>query len=439
MSSIPSERRAIALVDCNNFYVSCERVFRPGLRERPVIVLSNNDGCVVARSEQVKALGIAMGAPLHTVRDLVRRHGIAVFSSNYGLYGDMSARVMDCLERFTPRLERYSIDEAFLDLSHLAAADLLPQARTLAHTVRRWTGIPVCVGIAPTKTLAKVANRVAKQQQAPACLLDDPGRQSAALAQMKVEALWGIGPRWAAQLRALGIDTALDLRDADRQTLRRRFNAVLDRLILELRGVSCLDLETLAPPRKQIIASRSFGRKLSGLDELRAALAAHVSRAAQRLRRQASVSRGLQVFLHTNPFSGEPQYRNACTIPLPLATNDTRILLRYAVAGLDRLYRPSYRYQKVGVMLLDLLPAGIRQGNLFTVEERERAGQLMAAVDRINARMGRGTLRWAREGFDEPGRMRAQRRSPAYTTRWTDLPVVKASPPALLIPLAGDA
>lgn len=396
---IPSRPPVLALVDANNFYVSCERAFAPSLEGQPVVVLSNNDGCVVARSEEVKALGVAMGAPVHEIRELIRRHRVRVFSSNYALYGDLSARLMDALGRFAPRVEVYSIDEAFLDWTGFAEDRLIECAQEMVGTVRRWLGLPVSVGIAPTKVLAKIANRIAKKQKMPGGVvaLLDADRQTEALADLRTADLWGIAGRWSARLEALGIDTALRLRDADPPLLRSTFGVVMERIARELRGVPCLALEEVAPPKQQIVASRSFGKPVTALEELKQAVAFHVARAAVRLRRQGSEARGLQVFIATNPFvPDDPQHHGACTVELPAPTADTRALIGRAMRGLSAIYREGHRYKKAGVMLLPLSPADRRQG----------------------------TLRFGTEGFRQPWAMRQAHRSPAYTTRWEEVPWV---------------
>ena len=431
MSSISSSPRAIALVDCNNFYVSCERVFQPRLEGKPVVVLSNNDGCVVARSQEIKDLGVPMGIPFYKIRDLVSRYQVEVFSSNYALYGDMSTRVMSVLHRFTPRLEVYSIDESFLDLTDLPQPELTAYGREMVATVRQWTGIPVSIGIGPTKTLAKVANRLAKKGRIPGGVFDlsDPDLQTEYLARLAVDDLWGIGPRWAAKLKAGGIETALQLRDADAQRMREQFNVVMGRMVLELRGTPCLAIETIASPRQQIMVSRSFGRKVTTLVELKQAVASYMARAAEKLRQQGSVAQALMVFIHTHLFSQtDPHYSTACTRFLPAATSNTGKLIQYALAGVEAIYRDGYRYQKAGVMLMDLASASMQQRNLFAADSDVHSTRLMEAMDRINGKLGKGTLRYAREGFRKSWRTRVGRRTPAYTTRWEDLPVIKDRP-----------
>ena len=392
------------------------------------MVLSNNDGNAVAVSEEAKALGIVRGASAHELRALIRRCGLHVLSSNYAIYGDLSARLMAVLGQFTPRLEVYSIDEAFLDLSGLDEAAALAHAREIVRTVRQWLGLPVSVGIAPTKVLAKVANRIAKKQKIPggAVALLERDRHTEALAALATAEVWGIAGRGSAKLKTLGIETALQLREADPPWLRSVFGVVMERIARELQGIPCLALEEVAPAKQQIVASRSFGRPVLALDELKEAVAFHMTRAAVRLRRQRSEAGGIQVSIGTNPFNpDDPPYHTHCTIELTAPTADTRILIGQALRGLEAIYRPGFRYKKAGVMLLSLSPADRRQGTLFEAPDSARSHQLMAAVDAINGRMGRGTVRFGVEGFRHGWAMRQGRRSPAYTTRWDELPVAK--------------
>jgi DNA polymerase V len=419
-----------ALVDCNNFYASCERVFQPKLEGRPIVVLSNNDGCVIARSNEAKALGISMGAPYFKIERFARRERVAVFSSNYALYGDMSRRVMQTLSCFAPVVEVYSIDECFLDLAGLPY-DLTVYAQNMVGTVRRWTGIPVSIGLAPTKTLAKLANRLAKKGHSPDgpvldwTRLDDPAQ---ALAAVPIEDVWGIAGRWGQRLRSLGIEQARDLRDADPKTLWQKFGVVLERIVWELRGVSCLPLETVPPPRKQILTSRSFGTRLTERDDLRAAVASFATRAGEKLRAQGLAAQALNVFVQTSPFDpAQPYYANAATLDFETPAQDTGLLIRTALRGLEHIFRSGPAYQKAGVLLLDLVPAGFAQGSLFaaTSGDLARSVRLMKALDRINREFGRGTLRYASEAISDSWRMRARLKSPAYTTRWEELPTAK--------------
>lgn len=424
--------RVFALIDCNNFYASCERVFQPRLRDRPVIVLSNNDGCVVARSDEAKALGIPGGAPFFRFRRLAQHRRVEVFSSNYALYGDMSARVMQVLHEFTPALEVYSIDEAFLDLSGHARLDLTAYGREISLAVRRATGIPVSVGIGPTKVLAKVANRIAKRNPETGGVLDTTTlgpHLEAHLSGVAVGDVWGIGRRWAARLEHLGIRSAADLRRADPRLVRRHCGTVAERIVHELRGMSCLALEEAAPPRKQVMTTRSFGTRVERYEDMREAVATYTARATEKLRDGRSRAQALTVFLQTGHHdAGAARYANSTTVALPRATQDTGELIRAATAALDRIWKPGYRYQKAGVLLLDLVHESAEQPVLFGDGQeaaRAESGRLMGTLDRLNRAMGRGTVRYAAEGLRRMWRMKQERRSPAYTTRWNDLPVAK--------------
>ena len=411
----------IALVDCNNFYASCERLFAPGLRGRPVVVLSNNDGCVIARPNEAKALGIAMGAPWHLNKPLFAKHGVTVCSSNYTLYGDLSGRVMTVLRTFTPELEVYSIDEAFLNLDGFDDR-LESHARQLRATVLQWTGIPVSVGIAPTKTLAKAANRLAKKQQAGMWVLMDETTQTAALAQLELTDLWGVAGRLALRLSQLGIDTPLKLRDADPSLLRHRLGVVVERSALKLQGVPCGHLVMTNPANKSIVCSRSFGQPVTTRQELAQAVSAYTERAAAKLRRQGLAARVLQVFVTTNPFKPqERQYRAAQTVLLPVASADTSVLLRAANRGLASIWREGYRFKKAGAVLLELVPAATVQGDLWTAPDSLRSVALMAAVDRLNAAHGRATVQFGSSGVCPKWKLRSERRSPRYTTEWGEL------------------
>lgn len=416
--------RLFALVDCNSFYVSCERVFDPRLRGAPVGVLSNNDGCVVARSDELKALGVRMGAPAYQVEGLVRRAGGTLLSSNYSLYGDMSARVMDILASLAPRTEVYSIDEAFLDVSGLPGpAEAF--ARDLRATVQRWTGIPVSVGLGPTKTLAKAANRTAKKHAALGGVLDLTGRDAGAvLERLEAGDVWGIGPRYARMLEAHGIRTARQFRDADQLWVRRKMGVTGWQTQLELRGRSCLPLEHAAAPRKAVTSSRSFGRPVTSLEELRESVADYMARAAEKLRRQGSVASLVTVAITTNPFKPGPQYSNRADLPLHPATDFTPDLVRAAWRILERLYRPGFEYKKTWVMLAGLEPKAGQRLSLLAGTPDPRRDRLMGVLDGVNRTMGRGALRFAAEGLERTWTMRQAQRSPRYTTRWDELPVV---------------
>ena len=422
-----------ALVDCNNYYASCERVFNPKLRGRPVVVLSNNDGCIVARSGEAKALGIGMGEPFFQYRDVIKKHDVHVFSSNYALYGNMSERVMNTLMQFTPEMEIYSIDEAFLDLSgcnHLGKhGDLTEYAHTVRATVMQWTGIPVSIGIARTKTLAKVANRLAKKSaraKGVFNLVDSPYMDKA-LECVCIADVWGIGRRSVKKLKEIEVTNARQLRDIDDRLIRKKMGIVGLRLVYELRGISCLSLETCPSPRKGIISSRSFGRKIESLGELKEAVAAYVSNAAVKLREQNLAARVLTVFLTTNPYSKDDrQYSNSAVFHLPAAINNTAELIHYAVQGVERIFKEGFRYKKAGVMLDELIPADQVQITLFDQSDAGRNKKLMETVDVVNDIMGSGTLKYAAQGSAQPWSGRCKNRSPRYTTSWKELPTARA-------------
>ncbi|WP_163558625.1 Y-family DNA polymerase [Halomonas sp. NO4] len=422
----------IALVDANSFYVSCERVFAPHLEGRPVGVLSNN-GCIVARSPELKALGVAMGAPLHLLPPGIRRQAV-LLSSNYALYGDMSRRVNAILAEFSPDVEVYSIDESFVGLDGFDPADMEAYCQRLRETVRRDTGIPVGVGLAPTRVLAKVANRAAKQIPAyeGVCRLDAEGAVTRALlAQLPVTEVWGVARRTGERLALMGIHTAWQLREADPKRIRRAFSVVLERIVWELRGCPAIELEDLGESRQRLMVSRSFGRLTGEYDELAAALRQHGARAAEKLRGQGSLARAVMVFLRTNPFlTHEPQYSSRLVVPLARPSDDTPKLLRVVRRALAALYREGYRYQKCGVMLLDLVDRERRQLSLLEVAQseaqRQRSTRLMAVVDRLNREMGRDTVRFGLPRDDSAWRLRCERLSSRYTTRWNELMRVKA-------------
>ncbi len=418
--------RQIALADCNNFYASCERAFNPGLKHRPIVVLSNNDGCIIARSNEAKDLGIPMGKPLHEVRALIDRHRIAVFSSNYALYGDLSRRVMTILGRHAPQQEIYSIDECFLDLTGIA--DVAAHATMIRSDVKQKTGIPVSVGIAPSKTLAKLANHCAKKlvpwQQEGVCNFHElaGSELDRVLQALPVSEVWGIGPRLALKLAGEKLLTVFDLKTAPPRQLKARYNVLLERIVRELNGEACLELEEVAPPKQQIVASRSFGIKTCDYNEVHAALATHVSAAAEKLRRQHSTTSLLTVFLRTNPFcERDAQLSRSVAVPLVVPSDDTLLLQQAANAGLQHIFAPGYLYHKVGVMLDALQPRSTQQPDLFTREEPAARRQLLSTLDQINRRFGRHALRSAAELLGDQWQMRQAHRSPRYTTCWEEL------------------
>jgi DNA polymerase V len=389
-----------------------------------VVVLSNFDGCVVARSEEAKALGIEMGTPVFEQEEFFRRHGVAIFSSNYALYADMSRRVMETLSRFTPRMEVYSIDESFLALDGMEAPERSGHARSIRSTVRQWTGIPVSVGIGPTKTLAKLANSTVKKTPGMEGVFDlgECPSVEEMLERTDVEKVWGIGPERAALLRRNGIETALHLRDAPDRWVQKHLTVVGFRTVLELRGIPCLPLEAAPPPRKTVTCSRSFGRTVERLAELREAVAFHVSRAAEKLRAEGLAASRLEVFIHTSQFSDAPRYAASHTVRLALATHYTPRLVAAAHRVLERIYRPGYAYKRAGITLTHLVPEAQIQLSLFESREgADKERRAMAAVDAINRKMGGETVRLASSGFRRGWSMRQERRSNRCSTHWEEI------------------
>lgn len=413
---------ALALVDCNNFYVSCERVFDPKLENVPVIVLSNNDGCAIARSAEVKALGIKMGEPIFKIRDLIRRHHIRVRSSNYALYGDMSGRVDDVLSSYSPRVENYSIDESFLDLSDYHE-DIDALGRDIRGTVKRWTGIPTCVGFGPTKTLAKLANAVAEDNPAlgGVCDLMTDAARDHWLPLMPVAKVWGIGPAFVERLSLLGITTAADLRAMPGTHARQMLTVVGERTVMELRGISCMDLELMPPAKKNTAVTRSFGQAVTSLVEMTEALAYFATRGSEKLREQGQGTRHLTAFMHTNRFNNDPRYSASASARFIEPTDDAPSLITAAKRIAMTIWREGFRYSKAGVILNDLTAIGQGTGVLFS-SQNARTPKLMAAMDEVNRRMGRGTVFPGATGIRRPWRLKADHHSPHYTTRWDELP-----------------
>lgn len=417
-----------ALVDVNSFYASCETVFRPDLKGVPIVVLSNNDGCVIARSEEAKALGISMGAPFFKLKETLRRHKVQVFSSNYTLYADMSYRVMTTLEAMSPAVEVYSIDEAFLDLSGVSFCQPLEDfGREVKERVWRETHLKVGVGIAPTKTLAKLANYAAKKYRGTQGVVDlsDAERQRKLMALVPVEEVWGVGGRISKKLHQLGVKTALQLAESSTWVIRKHFNVVLERTVRELRGEPCLELEEV-PTKQQIVCSRSFGTRITDYNEMRQAVCQYAERAAEKLRQENQYCRQIAVFMKTSPHAeNEAWYGNQASGQLLTPSNDTRDIVRIATEALDRIWLDGYRYMKAGVILGDFFNQGVAQLQLFDpYGPRANSEALMQVVDRIN-QQGRGTLWFAGQGIEKSWAMKREMLSPAYTTRFADLPVVK--------------
>jgi DNA polymerase V len=422
----------VALIDCNNFYVSCERVFNPKLEGQPVVVLSNNDGCVVSRSNEVKALGIRMADPWFKLEKLARQHGIIAFSSNYSLYGDLSARVMSVLAGFSAQQEIYSIDECFLDLNGFDPRVLAVYGQSMRQSVKRNVRIPVCVGIAATKTLAKLANHCAKKSLAGNDGVCDFGQLNEQ--QLKklffsvpVGEVWGVGRRISEKLASLKINTVQDLRSTSAALIQKQFSVVLAGTVNELNGIPCIDLEQATAPRQQIMVSRSFGTTVTTLSDLAESVACFTTRAAEKLRHDCSVASSVCVYIRTNPFrEGETQYQRSLIVPLHNPDDNTLSLVAAALAGLKAIYQPGYRYKKSGVLLMGLQPKLMLQPTLFDdPAQQAKSNALMHVMDAINQRMGQGSIAIAAAGINPHWAMRRESKSPNYTTSWTDLPVVR--------------
>jgi DNA polymerase V len=418
----------IALVDCNNFYASCERVFNPKLNNRPVVVLSNNDGCVIARSQEAKDLGIKMGAPAFQMEEFIEKNNVAVFSSNYALYGDLSNRVMKVLSQFSPNVEVYSIDECFLDLSNFDYTNLEEYAAKIRQTVYQYTGIPVSVGIAKTKTLAKLANRYAKKhkREIGVHIIDTPEMADAALKITDVRDIWGIGGQYAKFLNGYGIKTAYDLIQVNEAFIKEKMSIVGLRLVKELKGTPCIPLELVRPAKKGICTSRSFGKLLTEYEDIAVALSNYTARCGEKLRKQKSCANIIHVFIETNPFrEQDKQYTRTRAITLPVATNDTTVLIKYALIALKSIYKKGYNYKKTGIIVMGIVPQNEVQSALFDDVDHPKQNKIMAAMDRINRIMGRDKVRLAAQGFDRKWKLRQEKLSPCYTTRWNELLTVK--------------
>ena len=430
-----------ALVDGNNFYVSCERVFRPSLNGRPVVVLSSNDGCCVARSNEAKALGIKMGAPWFEVRHMEATEGLVGLSANFALYGDMSDRMMSLAAGLGPTQEIYSIDESFIGL-HGVRGDLVKRGHAIRARILQWTGIPCGIGMGSTKTLAKLANHTAKTAER------NPGSYPAELAQVcnlaalpaqdlddvlrltLVDEVWGVGRKIAAQLHEGGVHTVLDLVRMDAATVRRRWSVVLERTVRELQGMPCIELDAMGAPRKEIACTRSFGRSVTVLEPLAEAVTEFASRAAEKLRKQGSVAGQVLVFAHTSPFRPGPRFARSRVVPLRRPTADTGLLVAAALAALRSIYEPGFAIAKAGVMLLDLQSCEFEQCELALADDpSEDRSRLMFALDALNQRYGKGTVHCGSAGTARQVKswgMKQERRTPQYTTRWEDVPIARA-------------
>ena len=418
-----------ALVDVNSFYTSCETVFRPDLQGKPVVVVSNNDGCIISRSADAKELGIGMAGPYFKLKDELKRQKVQVFSSNYALYADMSRRVMTILEEMAPRVEIYSIDEAFLDLSGVRRCiDFEVFGHEIRKRLLRETGLTVGVGIAPTKTLAKLANHAAKKWPGTGGVvnLSNIDRQRKLLALIPVSDVWGVGRRISKKLNLMGIETALHLAECSNWVVRKHFNVVLERTSRELGGEQCLELEEFSPTKQQIICSRSFGRRVMEYDDMHQAICAYAERAAEKLRGEKQFCCYISVFIRTSPHAqDEVFYGNQSSYKLIIPSNDTRDIIRAAIEALDHIWIAGYRYMKAGVILSDFFSQGVAQLDLFDeYKPRPDSDALMQVVDQLN-RSGRGSVWFAGQGVKKSWAMKREMLSPCYTTRYADLPIVK--------------
>lgn len=423
-------KRAIALIDCNNFYVSCERLFQPHLEFLPVVILSNNDGCVVSRSQEVKNLGILMAAPWYQLKVLAKKHGIIALSSNYTLYADISNRVMRLLAQFSPEQEVYSIDECFLELTGMD--ELSRYGQQMRSTIKQCVGIPVCVGIASSKTLAKLANHIAKKQPRfnSVCNLNELSEDeiNQIFKNISANEVWGVGRRISARLQEMGITTVLELKQTSSLRIRTEFGVVVERTVAELNGIACMALDEVSPPRAQIVCSRSFGVSVNSLAELEQAVIAYTSRACEKLRGQHSLASCLQVSIRTNPHQNKyPQYHPSLTLALAEPSDDTRVLCHAALSGLRQIYQSGYAYQKAGVMFSGIIAASERPLTLFdNVAALQKSGNLMSTLDRINRRMGSGTIQLLGEGLKKNWAMKRGNVSQRYTTDLGELAIVQA-------------
>ena len=417
--------KIFALVDCNNFYASCERVFNPKLEGKPIVVLSNNDGCIVARSNEAKALGIPMGAPYFKYKDVINRNNVEVFSSNYTFYGDMSARVMTSLRSITGEIEIYSIDEAFLDVSEFYYCNLEDTAKEIKKLVQQWTGIPISIGIGATKTLAKVANRQAKKYESSDVFdIREEARRIDILKKMELEDIWGISTKSAQRLRKIGIKNPHELAISDPKEICKAVSVTGERIHYELNGVSCIPIEEVKN-KKTIISSKSFGKKVATVEELEEAVSMYAARACEKLRAQESRAQGLHVFLRTSPYlDKERRYTNGMSSYFTIPTSNTSKITKEAKRLTSKLFLPNYEYQKIGVVLLNITDAKNEQYSFYEVEDYDKSDTVMGTIDTVNEKFGNRSIFFGAQGINKNWKMRADRKSAMYTTKVDDLPRV---------------
>ena len=426
MSSIQRTRK-LALVDCNSFYVSCERLFNPRIRKKPVVVLSNNDGCIISRSNEAKALGIKMGEPYFKAKDIILKNKVEVFSSNYSLYGDLSRRVMRTLKRFNSEIEVYSIDEAFLDLSNFKDQDVEKVGKEIRETVLQWTGIPTSIGIAKTKTLSKVANHIAKKKQSGVTSLIGIENLDPILEKIEINDIWGVGRQLTKFYQKNGIYNAKQLKNKSNTWIKKCSNVLSSRTAMELRGIPCINLETTQTKRKSCVVSRSFGKRIEKFQELKEAVANYCLNASEKIRSESLVAKAITVFVRTSPFHRNfGYYSNAKTVDFPIATNNSIETVKTAVSILESIFKNGYRYQKAGVMLTGLRNDDGRK-NLFSSEKDEKINGLMKSIDNTNHRYGRSTLSLASAGVHKKWNMRRQYSSKIDTADFYCLPTIKTT------------
>ena len=426
MSSIQRTRK-LALVDCNSFYVSCERLFNPRIRRKPVVVLSNNDGCIISRSNEAKALGIKMGEPYFKAKDIIVKNKVEVFSSNYSLYGDLSRRVMRTLKRFNSEIEVYSIDEAFLDLSNFLDSEVEKVGKEIRETVLQWTGIPTSIGIAKTKTLSKIANHIAKKKQSGVTSLIGIENLDPVLEKIEINDVWGVGRQLTKFYQKNGIYNAKQLKNKSNTWIKKSSNVLGSRTAMELRGIPCINLETTQTKRKSCVVSRSFGKRIEKFQELKEAVANYCLNASEKIRSESLVAKAITVFVRTSPFQRNfGYYSNAKTIDFPIATNNSIEIVKTAISILESIFKNGYRYQKAGVMLTGLRNDDGRK-NLFSSEKDEKIDSLMRSIDNTNYRYGRSTLSLASAGVQKKWNMRRQYSSKIDTADFYCLPTIKAT------------
>jgi DNA polymerase V len=423
MSFINNNKKKIALIDCNSFYVSCERLFNPKIKNVPVVVLSNNDGCVISRSTEAKKIGIKMGEPYFKVKELVRKNNVQIFSSNYSLYGDLSRRVMKVLKGFSDKIEIYSIDEAFIDLSHIKDENIEDYGKKIRERVLKWTGIPTSVGISCTKTLSKVANHVAKKNKTGVIFLKD--NIDDVLKNFDISDIWGVGRQLSKLYIKNGINNAYKLKNISNSWVKKSTNVLGAKTVMELRGISCINLETEETKRKSCCVSRSFGRKIESLNKLKESITTHCLNAAEKIRNDNQTTRSITVFIRTSPFDkNRKYYSNSLTIDLPVATNNSLELVKVAIEGLKKIYKYGYFYQKAGVILSKLSEAGEKNLNLLTPILENKSQTLMKAIDVTNAKYGRNVISVAQAGINNSWKMRREHSSKIDTASFDSLPKI---------------